>query len=257
MSLKEANVYFKNNQQDVVAWWNPEKDIGSATYECGLRRAIDELRRAKVNNVMDAACGKGRATKELSKHFNVVAVDISTAMLGIVRDLRLPNVATMEANLENLPFPDNSFDAVVSLAAAVHLDDHARVFKEFFRVLRPNGYLIFDIDNKRGVIRMLKNFFDRIFFIFDQAYKTERQRRMGIFQPLSGVGIGKIVRGSGFTILKKFYVGLLMPFRIKNRLVISEAWLSPFQAIINVLERFPAVRSLSTYIYFVCQKPNR
>jgi ubiquinone/menaquinone biosynthesis C-methylase UbiE len=257
MSFKDAGTYFKQHQGDVVAWWNPETDMGAATFARGLRRVIDELRDAKINNVMDAACGKGRATKELAKYFNVSAVDISVAMLGIVRDLQLPNVVTIEANLENLPFPDNSFDAVVFMAAAVHLDDHGRVFREFFRVLRPNGYLIFDIDNKFGALRMLKNFLDRIFFIFDGVYKKERQSRMNIFWPLSGIKIGRVVRSARFKIARKFYVGILMPFRIKNKQIVSEAQLLSFRAIIGALERFPITRIFSTYIYFICQKPNR
>ena len=166
MRLNNASRYFKENQQEVVSWWNPELSIGAETFRRGLNQVIQTLKSHNIKNVMDAACGKGRMSKKLANFFKVTAVDISAAMLNIVADLKFPNVKIIKANLENLPFKDESFDAVVLLAATVHLDNPKNVFKEFHRVLRPSGLLILDIDNKFGAIRILKNFLRPIFLFF-------------------------------------------------------------------------------------------
>ena len=42
-----------------------------------------------------------------------------------------------------LPFPDDSFDAVVSNDAICHIRDRATVLREWFRVLRPGGRMLF------------------------------------------------------------------------------------------------------------------
>lgn len=254
MRLTNAAKYFKENQAEVISWWNSESEIGAETFRRGLDRVVSELKNRNIKDVMDVACGKGRATKELAKFFNVAAVDISGAMLKIVYDLNLANVKIVEANLENLPLKDESFDAIVFLAATVHLDNPTQVFNEFYRVLRPHGLLILDIDNKFGAIRLLKNFLNQIFWLFDKSYKVERLKRQQIFQTLSDRKISRLLNRAGFKIIHKFYIGFLMPFRLKDRLILSPKTFSYFKQIALFCEKAPAIRSFSTYIYFVCEK---
>lgn len=254
MQLNNATEYFRENQQEVVSWWNPESGIGAETFRHGLDRVIQELKSHSIKNVLDAACGKGRASKELAKFFDVTAVDISATMLSIVADLKIPNVKTVKANVENLPFKEESFDAIVLLATAVHLDNPEKVFKEFYRVLRPNGLLILDIDNKFGAIRLLKNFLDPIFCFFDESYKAEWLKRRQIFQPLSSSKTAHLLNSAGFKMRRKFYIGLIMPFKLKNRLILSPRFFSYFKPLTFLTEKFPLIRNLSTYSYFICQK---
>lgn len=252
--LDSAATYFKTNQKEVVSWWDPESGIGAETFKRGLDCVIQELKKHRAEKVMDAACGKGRASRELAKFFDVTAVDISAAMLKIVADLKIPNIQIVETNLENLPCKDESFDAIVFLAAAVHLDNPRKVFKEFYRVLRPNGLLILDIDNKFGAIRILKNFFNPIFCLLDRSYKTERDKRQQIFRTLSLGETTEFLNRAGFKILRKFYAGVLMPFELKKKIIFSPRFFSRFKSLALFLETIPAVRNLSTYIYFVCRK---
>lgn len=48
---------------------------------------------------------------------------------------------------ETLPFPDESFDLVVSIAVLEHVKDVQSVLDETYRVLRPGGYAYFEIPN--------------------------------------------------------------------------------------------------------------
>jgi ubiquinone/menaquinone biosynthesis C-methylase UbiE len=77
---------------------------------------------------------------------NATATDISPGMLdtlnGNARELGL-EVVTEQAEAEQLPFDDASFDLVFGHAVLHHIPDLDRAFSEFHRVLRSGGILMF------------------------------------------------------------------------------------------------------------------
>jgi ubiquinone/menaquinone biosynthesis C-methylase UbiE len=84
----------------------------------------------------------------------VVGIDPSADMVGHATDrIRAAGLSgraeTRVATAEDLPFPDESFDAVVSTLSSHHWADPAAAVAEQARVLRPDGHLwAFDL---RGV----------------------------------------------------------------------------------------------------------
>ena len=89
--------------------------------------------------VLDVATGTGalaEAAAERGAH--VTAVDITPEMLDVVRE-RLPNAELVQADAEDLPFGDASFDAVVAGFVLNHLPVPERGLGEWARVLRPSG----------------------------------------------------------------------------------------------------------------------
>ncbi|MDD1729615.1 MAG: methyltransferase domain-containing protein [Methanospirillum sp.] len=100
----------------------------------------------KTCTVLDAGCGPGTLTCLLSKMGCLVTgVDLSFPMIKAAREYANTSHASIRlkrGDLEFIPFPENSFDAVVSrdvLCATVHPD---RIVHEWMRVLRPGGRLI-------------------------------------------------------------------------------------------------------------------
>lgn len=94
--------------------------------------------------ILDAGCGAGiPATRELIDHGTVVGLDLSRAQLQLARQ-NVPCAATVQGDMTSLPFPHNTFDAVVSFHAVIHLplNDHINTFTEFARVLRPGGWAL-------------------------------------------------------------------------------------------------------------------
>lgn len=96
--------------------------------------------------ILDAGCGEGALVIELASQLsnqgiNVTGVDISTPNVaaGLAR-LRGSNTRRRArlgvADLENLPFPDDSFDIVVSSHVLEHLPDFDRGLAELRRVTR-------------------------------------------------------------------------------------------------------------------------
>ena len=76
----------------------------------------------------------------------VIACDFTPAMLDqaamLARDAGIDNLITQLANVENLPFPDMSFDLVVTRYSAHHWRRPERALAEFRRLLKKDGALL-------------------------------------------------------------------------------------------------------------------
>ncbi|MDM8555638.1 methyltransferase domain-containing protein [Desulfococcaceae bacterium HSG7] len=100
--------------------------------------------------VLDIGCGAGvdtiLAAMMTGLAGNVTGVDIVPEMLErAATNLRmtdLKNVTFKKASGENLPFPGDSFDVVISNGAINLIPDKERALTEIFRVLKPGGRLM-------------------------------------------------------------------------------------------------------------------
>lgn len=111
------------------------------------------------SSVLDAGCGHGNyLIDELREKFSsAVGVDVSEEVMN--KNICLDK--TIVANIENMPFENNSFDLVVALWVVEHLDHPKEVFQEISRVLKPGGYFAFATPNKKSIliyIRRLLNY---------------------------------------------------------------------------------------------------
>jgi SAM-dependent methyltransferase len=112
-----------------------------------VREILDGL---PLGIALDAACGTGRHTEYLaSLGHQVIGVDSSADMLTRARD-RVAGGEFYEADLHDLPLPDDSVDLVVCALALSHVPDLAQALTELVRVLRPNGHVV--ISDSRGLI---------------------------------------------------------------------------------------------------------
>ncbi|MCK6211602.1 methyltransferase domain-containing protein [Georgenia sp. EYE_87] len=99
--------------------------------------------------VLDLGSGSGTdsfvAATQVGPTGRVVGVDLTTAQLAKAATLAAGAglaVELVEGRIEDLPFPDASFDAVISNGVVNLSPDKARVFAEAARVLRPGGRLV-------------------------------------------------------------------------------------------------------------------
>lgn len=93
--------------------------------------------------VLDVACGNGNAALAAARRFcQVVGVDFVPALLDRAR-LRAEaeglEVTFQEADAEALPFPEGSFDVVMSTCGAMFAPDQEQTARELLRVCRPGG----------------------------------------------------------------------------------------------------------------------
>ncbi len=95
----------------------------------------------KQLKILDAGCGTGLLAQKMSKMGRVEAIDFSPEA---VKFSKRRKIKVQQASIEKLPFPDDSFDVVVSIdvltAASIKNDQVA--LREFNRLLKPGGILI-------------------------------------------------------------------------------------------------------------------
>lgn len=108
------------------------------------------IQRANIQpnmNVLDLGCGTGTLTLMLKRahpNTNVTGMDGDPDVLKIARDKsRGTDIQWDQGFASSLPYPDSTFDRVVTSLVIHHLvtDDKRRAFKEIFRVLKPRGEL--------------------------------------------------------------------------------------------------------------------
>ncbi|MFC6076968.1 class I SAM-dependent methyltransferase [Microbispora bryophytorum] len=102
----------------------------------------------KGHQIVDVGCGTGYLTRMLAplvgREGRVTGLDPSPAMIGHARRRSPDNCSYQVGEGQAMPFPDASFDIVVSSLAVHHIPVAARdtAVREMFRVLRPGGRLL-------------------------------------------------------------------------------------------------------------------
>jgi ubiquinone/menaquinone biosynthesis C-methylase UbiE len=104
-------------------------------------------RLAPGERVLDLGSGAGTdslvAVQMVGDDGHVTGIDMTDAMLAKARaasaEMGVANVEFVEAEAERLPFPDESFDVVISNGVIDLIPDKDAVFAEIFRVLVPGG----------------------------------------------------------------------------------------------------------------------
>jgi arsenite methyltransferase len=113
----------------------------------GVANPFSLGRLAEGERVLDLGSGAGTdsliAAQMVGKRGEVTGIDMTLEMLAKARaaaaEVGAANVAFVESEAEQLPFPDQSFDVVISNGVIDLIPDKDAVFGELFRVLAPGG----------------------------------------------------------------------------------------------------------------------
>jgi demethylmenaquinone methyltransferase/2-methoxy-6-polyprenyl-1,4-benzoquinol methylase len=109
------------------------------------RRLVSHIAKQKPQHILDVATGTGDLAILLRRKTKatVTGVDIAEDMLHIARKKAstLANLHFMQAQAENLPFPDASFDAVTVAFGVRNFEQLQKGLSELLRVLKPGGTL--------------------------------------------------------------------------------------------------------------------
>jgi ubiquinone/menaquinone biosynthesis C-methylase UbiE len=117
---------------------------------------IDRLTAGRrLRRVLELGCGTGKQTAVIAPRVEeLVAIDISSSSLRQAEArcarIGIHNVRFLQQSIVDLPGADGSADGIFSYGDVIsHLHDAYReVFRESARVLRPGGFLAFEIDGK-------------------------------------------------------------------------------------------------------------
>lgn len=102
--------------------------------------------------VLDAGTGTGEAVLLLLEHANpgkVIGVDVSKGMLRAARrKIADPRVTWEQQDITRLPYPDRSFDVVLSTWTLECLADPRRAVREFLRVIKDDGFVVYAFSSR-------------------------------------------------------------------------------------------------------------
>ena len=129
------------------------EDFGQSSWVTAdeYRRFFRLLGLSSTDHILDVGCGSGGPAMFLGHEVGcrVTGVDFNEA--GIQAGLALVKQASMQDQIdfwhadirEPLPFPDQTFDVVICLDVICHILDRCSLFREWSRVLRPGGRMLY------------------------------------------------------------------------------------------------------------------
>jgi ubiquinone/menaquinone biosynthesis C-methylase UbiE len=123
---------------------------------------LDAVAAGRGVRLLDVATGPGyAAARAAERGASVIGVDISREMIALASTLH-PQLEFRAASAEALPFPDDSFDAVVGNFALLHLARPELAAAEFSRVLMPGGRLALTVWDIPEHARLFGVFLDAV-----------------------------------------------------------------------------------------------
>lgn len=120
---------------------------GKATIGDDLKWVVSRMELAPKFGVLDVAAGTGLFSQAVASRVNhVTAIDLTPEMLqhgrSLARQNGFHNITFQLGAAEDLPFPENSFDVVISRYSVHHFYAPNRAFKEMSRVCRTGGSVV-------------------------------------------------------------------------------------------------------------------
>tara|TARA_Y100000310_G_scaffold109178_1_gene107607 strand:+ start:3372 stop:4064 length:693 start_codon:yes stop_codon:yes gene_type:complete len=128
---REAQIDFYNCHEDITRFF--------------LHTRMQRV--AEGAQVLDMGCGYGKDAATLSENgFNVIGIDSSKEMIQIAREMH-EALDFRVFPLSDVPFKDESFDAIFSRYAIDYLPNVSDAFVEARRVLKPGGEFNFCVNH--------------------------------------------------------------------------------------------------------------
>jgi len=148
MDIEYANFLLKKVHQDYNTMSGQFARVRVKAWE-EMRFLFDDYVKGK-ERILDLGCGNGRFYEMLEgKDIEYIGVDVSKELIDIAKN-KFPGVDFRVGDAINLPFIDEYFDKVYSIALLHHIPSkeiRLRVLAEAKRVLKKNGLLILTVWN--------------------------------------------------------------------------------------------------------------
>jgi SAM-dependent methyltransferase len=136
-----------------------------------MTKMFEGIKFNKNETILDLGCGEGSLLFMLSKYVKKgVGVEI---LPHCVKDANLKaqelkgkmNTQFYCQKLEEIKFPVNTFDKVVSFSVIEHIPNYLEIFEETYNILKPGGQFIISVDS---------------FSHFDEAQKKNHKKRFEV-----------------------------------------------------------------------------
>jgi len=225
------------------------------------------IRSLPGNKIMDIGCGDGRNVTFLSKRDkDVLGLDISFTRLKrtLNKTKKQQNkILLVQSYAEKLPVKSNSFDGVICTEVIEHIFDVESLYKEFYRILKNDGWLLISIPTVS-----LKKYFD-MRHIRKPIYHDEHEHvreytdvKIPWVNKKYFVSISKLIKALGFynfKLYKYINIGFDPPFWLTNFILCNNIKKFIYTSNINkFLTKLPLINKFCVYkiLLFKLSSPN-
>lgn len=123
MTRNEADMSFKMRARTIFEYINPTDDMVILDLPCGRGFYLNMIRYVSKCRLIGA-------------DLDWDVIQKAQANIG-----HLDHIDIQRVNIYQMPYPDNSFDAVILSEVLEHIDNDSKALKEAYRVLKPGGVL--------------------------------------------------------------------------------------------------------------------
>lgn len=197
--------------------------------------------------VLDVGCAHGSYLKQLAdRSVDVHGLDISLESLNKAKSVGRPLVA---ASGDQLPMRDDSFDTILCHKTMYLFSTPEKALREFARVLRPNGRLVFSTSATRSPYGLAQSAAVRLF----------DRRNWGFGNRLGPTAWVRLASACGFGDARFYACNLVMPivFRVCDRWIVPNEWMRRYARLSRRISGLPiegACPRLLAQDYFVTMR---
>lgn len=143
----EANAAFAGAIPDKY-----DQYLGPLLFEPYALDMVSGMKKEGVSSVLELACGTGRVTQYLPKHFgpgvSITATDLNPDMIAVATRKIKDDIKWRPADMQELPFAADSFDLALCQYGLMFVPDKAKAIREVARVLKKGSVFHFNTWDK-------------------------------------------------------------------------------------------------------------
>ena len=158
LAVKESAIRYFDEHSKLWAERYSDPGNGELLWERHrtLLELIDEWKLSPSSRIIDVGCGAGFLTFDLARRgLQGVGIDGAAAMIEACKaEADRAQISERwqyrQADVEQIPFPDGSFDVAICCGVIEYLPEDGGLLREVRRVLRPGGRFLLNVTNKYG-----------------------------------------------------------------------------------------------------------
>lgn len=206
-----------------------------------ISEIVSKPKNGHQENVLELGCGTGTYSANFAKNpWTLTAIDIVPEFISLTKR-RVKLLRALNADARNLPFNNNSFDAVIGNAVLHHIIPLQGCLSETFRVLKPGGRVVFTEPNMINPhIFLQKN----ILFLKEMAGDSPEETAFIRWR------LAKQLKKQGFINVKVEPFDFLYPF-------MPISFIGLIRSIGQAAEKIPIIREFAGSVVISAEKPKR
>jgi len=198
-------------------YWTKKRTKSQAIYRAGagfyrefiIKRALNYFIQKEFkegSKLLHAGSGTGQVDIDILDKYKITALDISGEALKLYKLNNGEKANLLKASIFDIPTKGSIFDGIYNLGVHEHFteEENEKIFKEFARVLKPNGKIVLFWPPKFGISVI---FLNSLHFVLNDILKRNiRLHPEEISLIKSESQVRDILKRGGFK-LTKFYFG--------------------------------------------------